>query len=141
MAKGRYSVTYERDQDDPGIWVAEVNELPGCHTWGRGIEQTRRRVRQALALWLDDEEAADEAEFREVFPLTARALSDLEFLRELAAAKQELEARRQELQERLHQGRVRFVRKMIRGKRPWSRRDLAKLLDLSHQRIDQLVDK
>jgi hypothetical protein len=44
-----YSVAY--DLDEAGWWVATVRELPGCHTQGRTIEQTRNRIREAMELF------------------------------------------------------------------------------------------
>ena len=47
-----YRVIYERDED--GWWVAEVAEVPGCHTQGSTIEQARLRILDALSLYSDD---------------------------------------------------------------------------------------
>ena len=47
-----YTVVYERDEED--WWVAEVPEVPGCHTQGRIIEQARERILDALSLHADD---------------------------------------------------------------------------------------
>lgn len=66
-----YTVTYERG-DEPGQWIASVDEIPGCHTFGRGLRQTRRRLRQVLALWIG-EKAADRAELEETLPLPRRS--------------------------------------------------------------------
>src|SRR5687767_2512437 len=45
-----YRVTYERDP--AGWWVAAVREVPGCHTQGRTLAQARRRIREALGLFV-----------------------------------------------------------------------------------------
>lgn len=50
-----YHVVY--DQDDDGRWFASVPAVPGCHTQGQTIEEARQRIRDALALFVDD--AAD----------------------------------------------------------------------------------
>jgi hypothetical protein len=47
--KSEYRVAYERDANS-GWWVATVPELPGCLTQGRTIEQTRKRIREAIAV-------------------------------------------------------------------------------------------
>ena len=47
-----YTVVYERDEAD--WWVAEVPEVPGCHTQGRTIEQARERILDALSLYAGD---------------------------------------------------------------------------------------
>src|SRR6476619_4645318 len=47
-----YHVAYERDAS--GWWVASVRELRGCHTQGRTVDEARRRIREALDLFVDD---------------------------------------------------------------------------------------
>lgn len=47
-----YGVIYERDEE--GWWVADVPEVPGCHTQGRTIEQARGRILDALSLYVDE---------------------------------------------------------------------------------------
>src|SRR2546425_9259060 len=47
-----YKVVYERDES--GSWIARGPRGPGCHTYGRTIDQTRGRVREALDLWVRD---------------------------------------------------------------------------------------
>lgn len=49
-----FTVIYERDEAD--WWVADVPEVPGCHTQGRTIEQARERILDALSLYVDDAE-------------------------------------------------------------------------------------
>lgn len=57
-----YQVTFERDES--GRWVAEVPSVPGCFTQGRTIEQARKRLREALGLFIGERPAAS-AEFVE----------------------------------------------------------------------------
>jgi predicted RNase H-like HicB family nuclease len=45
-------VAYERDES--GRWVASVRGVRGCHTQGRTVNEARRRIRQALELFVDD---------------------------------------------------------------------------------------
>lgn len=47
-----YTVRYERDED--GWWVATVKGVKGCHTQGRSIEAARKRIRESLALYVDE---------------------------------------------------------------------------------------
>src|SRR6266513_6087339 len=64
-----YRVVFERDES--GAWLARVPSLRGCHTHGRTLDQARRRIREALSLWVDDaEEAVIEEEIR--LPAAAR---------------------------------------------------------------------
>jgi hypothetical protein len=47
-----YRVAYERDVS--GWWVATVRGVRGCHTQGRTVDEARRRIREALGLFVDD---------------------------------------------------------------------------------------
>src|ERR1700683_586441 len=47
-----YHVSYERDES--GWWVASVREVRGCHTQGRTVDEARRRVLEALELFVVD---------------------------------------------------------------------------------------
>lgn len=51
-----YHVVYRRDES--GWWVASVREVRGCHTQGRTVDQARRRIREALELFVDDAPSA-----------------------------------------------------------------------------------
>jgi predicted RNase H-like HicB family nuclease len=57
-------VAYERD--DSGWWVASIREVRGCHSQGRTIDEARRRVREALGLFIEDD--AESAEFVDDLP-------------------------------------------------------------------------
>jgi predicted RNase H-like HicB family nuclease len=48
----KYRVRYTRDES--GWWQASVPDVQGCHTQGRTIEEARRRVREALGLFIDN---------------------------------------------------------------------------------------
>jgi len=47
-----FTVIYERDE--AGWWVAEVPDVPGCHTQGHTVEEARERLLDALSLYVDD---------------------------------------------------------------------------------------
>jgi predicted RNase H-like HicB family nuclease len=51
-----YKIDYVRDESE--WWVASIREVPGCHSQGRTIDEARRRVREALALFVDDAKSA-----------------------------------------------------------------------------------
>ena len=51
-----YHVAYERDES--GWWVASVREVRGCQTQGRTVDESRRRIRKALELFVDDARTA-----------------------------------------------------------------------------------
>jgi predicted RNase H-like HicB family nuclease len=46
-----YSVFYEQSAE--GGYVAFVPALPGCHTQGETLEETRRNVKEAIAVYLE----------------------------------------------------------------------------------------
>lgn len=43
------------EQDENGIYMASVPELPGCYTQGKTLEQARSRIREAIELVLEEE--------------------------------------------------------------------------------------
>jgi predicted RNase H-like HicB family nuclease len=122
----RYRVQLERDDD---AWLARVPSVPGCHTYGRSLDQARRRIREALALWVDDAEGAD----LEVDVRLPRELR-LEVDRARSAHDRSTEA------QRLAADEVRRAAIDLTGL-GLSRRDTAELLGMSHQRIQQLLSE
>lgn len=53
--KRQFDVIVERDAD--GFYVASVPELRGCHTQARSLDELASRIREAILLCLDVEEA------------------------------------------------------------------------------------
>ncbi|HVL87313.1 MAG TPA: type II toxin-antitoxin system HicB family antitoxin [Candidatus Thermoplasmatota archaeon] len=53
----RFKVIIEQDPD--GGYVASVAGLPGCHTQGETLDELRSNVKEAIALYLEDEEVPD----------------------------------------------------------------------------------
>jgi len=54
----KFNVVVERDED--GYYVASVPELPGCHTQAKTLDELRKRIEEAIKLYLEVErEAAD----------------------------------------------------------------------------------
>jgi predicted RNase H-like HicB family nuclease len=51
-----YHVAYARDES--GWWVASVREVRGCHTQGRTVDEARRRIREAMELFVNDARTA-----------------------------------------------------------------------------------
>lgn len=54
-----FDVVIERDAD--GYYVASVPALPGCHTQARSMDDLIERVKEAIALCLDDRGESPEA--------------------------------------------------------------------------------
>ena len=51
-----YHVVYERDES--GWWVGSVREVRGCHTQGRSVDEARRRIREAMELFVSNARSA-----------------------------------------------------------------------------------
>ena len=62
----RFTVVFERDGDG---WHASIPEVQGCHTCGPDLDETRRRIREALAVSLDDDDRDAIAEQAELVEL------------------------------------------------------------------------
>ena len=48
----QFNVVIERDEE--GYYVASVPALAGCHTQARSLDDLIERLREAIAVWLDD---------------------------------------------------------------------------------------
>ena len=123
----RYHVAYVRDE--AGYWVAAVREVRGCRTQGRTVDEARRRIREALALFVDD---AVQAELVDDVKLPATALKAIRAYATLRK-RAEQEDRRAAIAAR------RAVRLLRGGRLKMSARDAARLLGMSHQRVHQLA--
>ena len=122
-----YRVTYERDES--GWWVATVRGVRGCHTQGRTVDEARRRIVEALELFVDNARKATLVDEVRLPSSAARAVRAYATLRKKA----EQEDRRAALAAR------RAVRMLRSGRLKMSARDAARLLGLSHQRVHQLT--
>jgi len=43
------------EQDEDGVYVASVPELPGCYTQGKTLEQVRDRIKEVIELILESD--------------------------------------------------------------------------------------
>ena len=41
------------EQDEDGIYVASVPELPGCHTQAKTLDELNSRIKEAIQLYLE----------------------------------------------------------------------------------------
>jgi predicted RNase H-like HicB family nuclease len=122
-----YRVAYERDGS--GWWVATVRGVRGCHTQGRTVDEARRRVREALGLFVDDARRASIVDEVKLPTAAARAIRAYTSLRKKADEEDRRAARAAR----------RAVQLLRTGKLKMSARDAARLLGLSHQRVHQLT--
>ena len=121
-----YHVTYERDES--GWWVASVRGLRGCHTQGRTVDEARRRIIEAMDLFIDNARSAKIVDDVKLPAAAKRAVRAYSTLRKSA----EQQDRRAALAAR------RAVRVLRGGRLKMSARDAARVLGLSHQRAHQL---
>lgn len=122
-----YNVCYERDED--GWWVASIRAVPGCHTQGRTISQARRRIREALSLFVDNSNSA-------VLVDKVRLPAGIKHL----LNKVETSRKRAELEKNTLGMLTLDAAKALTQELGVSVRDAGELLGLSHQRIQQLVN-
>jgi len=121
-----YRVVIERDET--GAWIANVVGIRGCHTYGRTLDQVRRRMREALGLWVKDAESAElEEEIR--LPGDAR-----QAIQRSSAARLRAEQGREHAQRTTTAAAELLVERLGVGVR-----DAGELLGLSYQRVQQLV--
>jgi predicted RNase H-like HicB family nuclease len=118
-------VIYERDES--GAWNARVPEVPGAHTYGRSLQQARRRIREALDLWVDD--AAD-AKFDEEIRVPREAQTAV---RRAKSARAKVARGQKEAAEAAR------VAAQCLAELGLSVRDAGEVLEISHQRAQQIL--
>jgi predicted RNase H-like HicB family nuclease len=122
----RYRAVFERD--DTGTWLARVPSIPGCHTYGRTLGQTRARLREALGLWISRPETA-EIDEDILLPSDLKAA-----IRRSRRTRERAEREQEHAQEETRAAATALVGDGV------SLRDAGELLGLSHQRVQQLVN-
>lgn len=130
----------EVERDESGNWIASVPALRGVHTHARSLARLRRYLQDAIALWhevslldagerdphIDRESIA--VELRVKLPPQVRRAAETALRRRERARSAEAEA-------------AAATREAARAlvESGLSRRDAAEVLELSHQRVDQLL--
>lgn len=121
----RYTVRYERDE--ARWWVASVRGIRGCRTQGRTLDEARRRVREALGLFVANPDATELVDDVRL-PVEARRT-----LARFQTARQRAEREREKAGLAAKEA-IRMLRRRLR----LSVRDAGSLLGLSHQRVQQI---
>jgi len=59
------------EQDEDGVYVARVPDIPGCHTQGKTVGQAMERIREAIQVCL-------EADVEDIHPMKFIGVQQLE---------------------------------------------------------------
>jgi predicted RNase H-like HicB family nuclease len=124
-----YRVTYEHDSN--GLWFVRCPDIQGAHSHGRTIASARNHIHEAIALVLDLPEGT-RLDFDEQFEL-----GDSRVETALAHARQ-LRNQAVELDEQARTATLDAIATVKASEESLSMRDLAELVGLSHQRIQQI---
>lgn len=57
----RFDVVLRQDED--GYYVATVPELPGCHSQAKSLDELMSRIKEAILLCLEEEDASEMGSF------------------------------------------------------------------------------
>jgi predicted RNase H-like HicB family nuclease len=124
--KTTYIAVYERDASDDA-WNVHIRGLDGCQTYGRSLRQAQHRIREALAVWLDQDPAA--LTIRDQLPDELTAVTT-----QVRRARDAAERAGLKAQEQTAQAAKTLTELGL------SRRDAGEILGLSHQRVQQLLE-
>lgn len=133
-----YVAEVERDQ--AGNWIASVPSLRGVHTHARTLAGLRRYLQDAIAVWLE----VDRVDDGERDPHIARDTINVELRLKLPADVRRAANTARRSRERAtvaEHDAARATREAAQALvgAGLSRRDAAEVLQLSHQRVDQLL--
>ena len=59
------------EQDENGIYVASVPELPGCYTQGKTINQAKERIKEVIELVLESDKDLREEKLQNPAPYSS----------------------------------------------------------------------
>lgn len=58
-----HSATITYDEADR-VWLVEFPALVGCHTYGETLDEARANAREALQVWLDEDDVEVDEDIR-----------------------------------------------------------------------------
>lgn len=130
MTKKRYTARYSLEDGD---WLVEIDEIPQVHTFGKTLAKARAHIRDALALWLQVDDAA-------TLNLAERFEGLPDNLMDVVARANATRAQANELSERAQELTATAAQILVTDL-GMTVRDAAQLLHVSHQRVQQLVHR
>lgn len=130
ISQSTFHANFELDQS--GVWLAEIEEIPQVHTFGRTLGKARQYLVDALALWLNEpiETIRDRIEYRPA-RLDHNLLTKVH---EAVAAREIAEGATIAASELMT-----TAAQALTADAKLSLRDAAELLGISHQRVQQLL--
>lgn len=114
--------------DPQGVWLVELVEEPGVHTYGRTLAKARAHIRDAAALWFELEEGS--------FDIVEDVRLPKDVANAVGKANQARERARQAQNEAAHL--TALAAQRLAGELGVGLRDAADILGLSHGRVHQL---
>jgi len=125
----KLTAVYERDRD--GYWLVELVDEPRVHSYGRTLTKARAHILDAAAL------------FYEIDPERVVVVDDVRIPPSVLAAVEAARAARGQAQRSAREAdtATRAAVAALVDDAGLSVRDAAELLDLSHQRVHQLLER
>lgn len=142
MAKTLNETAYiaEVQRDESGNWIASVPALRGVHTHARTLGSLRRYLQDAIGLWLEvgllDAGEPDPHIDRDSIAVDLQVKLPAKVRRAAETARRRRDRARSAETEAVTASRDAARALVELG---FSRRDAAEVLELSHQRVDQLL--
>ncbi|MBN2329057.1 MAG: type II toxin-antitoxin system HicB family antitoxin [Candidatus Omnitrophica bacterium] len=53
MATKTYQFTVNIEQDEDGVYIADVPALPGCHSFGKTLAKAEKNIKEAIVGYLE----------------------------------------------------------------------------------------
>lgn len=129
-AKHHEKAIFRYDPDDRA-WLVEAARDRRIHTYGRTVDAAHGAIREALAVWCDDDDVEpDDFEIEAVYEVPGTVKANLGELGELRELVERAEAE--------YRASLLLALKELEAANV-SRRDSARLVGLSHQRVQQLL--